>query len=70
MIVILIGADLFYQGLTPRQAHGTHSSGMDSIEAEFGENQSLYDVLGLQPTATPAEIKKAYFKVALKCVSK
>lgn len=42
---------------------------MDVIAAEFGEGKSLYDVLDVPPTATPAVIKKAYFKLALKCVS-
>eukprot|EP00752_Nemacystus_decipiens_P011882 g10536.t1 len=39
---------------------------MDSIVAEFGEGKSLYDILDVPPTATPAAIKKAYFKQALK----
>lgn len=42
---------------------------MDSIAAEFGEGKSLYEVLDVPSTATPASIKKAYFKLALKCVS-
>lgn len=42
---------------------------MDSIAAEFGEGKSLYEILDVPSTATPASIKKAYFKLALKCVS-
>lgn len=43
---------------------------MDIIAAEFGEDQSLYDVLGIQASATTSEIKKAYYQQALRCVSK
>lgn len=42
---------------------------MDMITAEFGQDQSLYDVLGIQISATSSEIKKAYYQQALKCVS-
>lgn len=42
---------------------------MEAIAAEFGANKSLYDVLETHSGATAAEIKKAYFKIALKCVS-
>lgn len=42
---------------------------MDSIAAEFGEGRSLYEILDVPSTATPASIKKAYFKLALTCVS-
>lgn len=42
---------------------------MDAIAAEFGDAECLYDVLEVKKTATQAEIKKAYFKIALKCVS-
>lgn len=40
---------------------------MDKVAAEFGHGKSLYDVLEIFPTANPSEIKKAYFKIALKC---
>lgn len=42
---------------------------MDVIEEQFGEGKSLYDVLEVPPTAGAADIKKAYFKAALKYVS-
>lgn len=42
---------------------------MDMITAEFGQDQSLYDVLGIQASATSSEIKRAYYQRALKCVS-
>lgn len=43
---------------------------MDAVTAEFGgEGKSLYEILEILPTATAAEIKKAYFKLALKYVS-
>ncbi|CAM9421428.1 unnamed protein product [Ectocarpus fasciculatus] len=40
---------------------------MDVVAAEFGEGKSLYDILDIPPTATAGVIKKAYFKLALKC---
>lgn len=42
---------------------------MDVIAAEFGEGKSLYDVLDIPRSASQEVIKKAYFKLALKCVS-
>jgi preprotein translocase subunit Sec63 len=42
---------------------------MEAIEAAFGPGQSLYEIMGVQTTATEAQIKKAYFKLALTCVS-
>lgn len=42
---------------------------MNTIEEQFGEGKSLYDVLEVSPTASGADIKKAYFKAALKYVS-
>lgn len=38
-----------------------------SIRAVFGK-QSLYAILGVDASATPAAIKKAYFRAALKFV--
>lgn len=43
---------------------------MERIAAEFGEGKSLYDVLEIPSTASSSEVKKAYFKIALKCVSR
>ncbi|CAN0503162.1 unnamed protein product [Ectocarpus sp. 8 AP-2014] len=40
---------------------------MDTVAAEFGKGKSLYDILDIPPTATAGVIKKAYFKLALKC---
>lgn len=42
---------------------------MNAIEEQFGKGKSLYEVLEVSPTASAAEIKKAYFKAALKYVS-
>ncbi|CAN0036993.1 unnamed protein product, partial [Heterosigma akashiwo] len=38
----------------------------ETIYAEFDENLSLYQILEVQPQATSSQIKKAYFKLALK----
>ncbi|CAM9530789.1 unnamed protein product [Discosporangium mesarthrocarpum] len=43
------------------------SSTAQHIASVFGEDASLYDVLGVPKTATQSMIKKAYFRVALKC---
>ena len=40
---------------------------MEQIEQHFGEGVSLYDVLGVTPSATAAQLKKAYYKAALSC---
>ncbi|CAM9536914.1 unnamed protein product [Ectocarpus sp. 4 AP-2014] len=40
---------------------------MATVAAEFGKGKSLYDILDIPPTATAGVIKKAYFKLALKC---
>eukprot|EP01047_Picozoa_sp_COSAG01_P000762 COSAG01_NODE_15_length_40797_cov_245.690550_6_plen_104_part_00 len=32
-----------------------------------GQAQTLYDIVGARPDATPAELKKAYHKSARKC---
>jgi preprotein translocase subunit Sec63 len=42
---------------------------MQAINEAFGEGKSLYEVLGVAPSASAAEIKKGYFKLALTCVS-
>lgn len=42
---------------------------MNTIEEAFGEGRSLYEVLEIPANATSGEIKKAYFRAALKCVS-
>uniref|UniRef100_A0A7S2Y545 J domain-containing protein n=1 Tax=Fibrocapsa japonica TaxID=94617 RepID=A0A7S2Y545_9STRA len=39
----------------------------DQIQSMFGHELSLYDILGVPPTASASQIKKAYFKAALKC---
>lgn len=41
----------------------------EQIEAAFGANQTLYDILGVAKDASAAAIRKAYFKTALICVS-
>jgi DnaJ domain len=47
----------------------TVAVGMEAIAAAFGSGKSLYEIMGVQTTATEAQIKKAYFKLALTCVS-
>lgn len=42
---------------------------MNAIEEQFGEGKSLYEVLDISPTTDAANIKKAYYKAALKYVS-
>lgn len=39
------------------------------IEQAFGKGKSLYEILGVAKDATAAAIRKAYFRVALTCVS-
>ncbi len=38
------------------------------IQSVFGKKKGLYAILEIAPAATQAEIKKAYFKLALKLV--
>lgn len=41
----------------------------EQIAEAFGSGKSLYEILGVAKDATPAAIRKAYFKLALTCVS-
>jgi hypothetical protein len=39
------------------------------INQAFGTTKTLYEILGVATDATAAVIRKAYFKMALTCVS-
>jgi hypothetical protein len=40
------------------------------VAKAFGEKKTLYEILGVAKDAASAVIRKAYFKMALTCVSK
>jgi len=42
---------------------------LSQIAKAWGKGKSLYEVLGIAKDATSAAIRKAYFKLALTCVS-
>jgi preprotein translocase subunit Sec63 len=39
------------------------------VDQAFGKNKTLYEILGVAKDASAAAIRKAYFKLALTCVS-
>lgn len=43
---------------------------MESIKAAFGKKKTFYEILGVPKDASASAIRKAYFKLALTCVSK
>lgn len=45
------------------------SSPQAQINQAFGKKKTLYEILGVAKDATAATIRKAYFKMALTCVS-
>lgn len=45
------------------------SSPQAQINKAFGTKKTLYEILGVAKDATSAAIRKAYFKMALTCVS-
>lgn len=45
------------------------SSPQAQINKAFGKTKTLYEILGVAKDATAATIRKAYFKMALTCVS-
>jgi hypothetical protein len=45
------------------------SSPQAQINQAFGTKKTLYEILGVAKDATAAAIRKAYFKMALTCVS-
>ena len=45
------------------------SSPQAQINKAFGTKKTLYEILGVAKDATAAAIRKAYFKMALTCVS-
>ncbi len=39
------------------------------VDQAFGKHKTLYEILGVAKDASAAAIRKAYFKLALTCVS-